>query len=275
MRLACNVAFVWPGRRQAGARIACCVQPVAVDAGTSLAISPAPPSPSSCYCSRGVELGYADLKSLIIGSVDKVADGADKVITGGRLNVTAAMLGLEAMLTSRGVGPAITPQLIVSSPPPPPPPPPPSPVAMPPPMLPAPAYLVMAVAAPVCGMSPLRSLNSATQSSTQGTSRANLAIDGECRKRRVWQGSCSQTREWRACLPACPPACPPCLACLLAQLLAQLPDQLVAQTCWPAKADGSDLHAATGSGTDHPQSSQCPPQHIHPAHPLSHHPTPL
>ena len=147
-----------------------------------------------------MELGYADLKSLIIGSVDKVDDGADKVITGGRLNVTAAMLGLEALLTTRGVGPAVVPAI---SPPPPPSPPPPSPAPPPPPLpLAAQPSVLMAVTPPVCGMSPLRSLNSATQSSSQGANKANLAIDGECRKRRVWQGSCSQTSECKGCSPS-------------------------------------------------------------------------
>jgi hypothetical protein len=145
-----------------------------------------------------VELGYADLKSLIIGSVDKVDDGTDKVITGGRLNVTAAMLGLESLLTTRGARPVVVPP---TSPPPPPSSPPPSPAPPPPPLpLAAQPSVVMAVTPPVCGMSPLRSLNSATQSSSQGANKANLAIDGECRKRRVWQGSCSQTSECRGLL---------------------------------------------------------------------------
>lgn len=160
-----------------------------------------PPSDPPSLSSRGVTLGYADLKKLIIETVDKVPDGADKVITGGRLNVTAAMLALEAMLNARGAQPAGgqpalspaeegaggSPQepAVVS--------PTPDGSESPPPPLPVPSP-----AAPpgkVCGGSPLAGLNSASQSSTSGASKANFAIDGNCVKRRVTQGSCSQTRE--------------------------------------------------------------------------------
>ncbi|PRW20948.1 peptidase S8 isoform A [Chlorella sorokiniana] len=152
--------------------------------------------------SRGVTLGYADLKKLIIDTVDKVPDGADKVITGGRLNVTAAMLALETMLNERGAPPAggqpaggqpaIPPgdggsggqePTVVS-------PPPDSPVSPP---LPSPSPTPAAAPGKVCGGSPLAGLNSASQSSTSGTSKANLAIDGDCIKRRLTQGSCAQT----------------------------------------------------------------------------------
>lgn len=146
-------------------------------------------------CSRGVTLGYADLKSLILNSVDKVADGADKTITGGRLNVSAAMTALGQLLVQRG---AITPVSLPTASPPPAPRP---PAPRPPPAGGA-VYnggTSLAFAAPVCGTSPLRGLNSATQSSTVLTYQANHAIDGECKKRRLWQGSCSRTSEPRAC----------------------------------------------------------------------------
>lgn len=137
-------------------------------------------------------LGYAEMKKLIVESVDKVTDGADKTITGGRLNVTAAMLALDAMLEGKNSSaapaapaqpavpapatPAVQPAVQTAQPQPPATPSKPAPTA-------------------VCGTSPLAGLSSATQSSTAGGSKANLAIDGECRKRRVWQGSCAQTRE--------------------------------------------------------------------------------
>lgn len=149
-------------------------------------------------------LGYAELKKLIIETVDKVPDGADKVITGGRLNVTAAMLALEAMLNERGASPAggqpaLNPaeggtggqETAVVSPPSDSPVPPPLPSPTPSPAPPG----------KVCGGSPLAGLNSASQSSTSGTSKANLAIDGDCIKRRVTQGSCAQTRERPAASP--------------------------------------------------------------------------
>lgn len=153
--------------------------------------------------SRGVTLGYADLKSLILNSVDKVADGADKTITGGRLNVSAAMTALGQLLVQRG---AITPVSLPTASPPPPPRP---PAPRPPPAGGA-VYnggTSLAFAAPVCGTSPLRGLNSATQSSTVLTYQANHAIDGECKKRRLWQGSCSRTKLqenpwWAVKLPA-------------------------------------------------------------------------
>lgn len=160
----------------------------------------APPSGPSLLCpySRGVTLGYAELKKLIIETVDKVPDGADKVITGGRLNVTAAMLALDAMLNERGAPPAggqptLNPaegetggqETAVVSPPSDSPVPPPLPSPLPSPAPPG----------KVCGGSPLAGLNSASQSSTSGTSKANFAIDGDCIKRRVTQGSCAQTRE--------------------------------------------------------------------------------
>lgn len=165
-----------------------------------------PASRHSTRRSRGVTLGYADLKKLIIETVDKVPDGADKVITGGRLNVTAAMLALEAMLDQRGVPPAsgqpaIAPpedggagaggqETAVVSPPPD------SPAA---PAQPSPVPSPIAPPGKVCGGSPLAGLNSASQSSTSGTSKANFAIDGDCVKRRVMQGSCAQTRERLVC----------------------------------------------------------------------------
>lgn len=138
-------------------------------------------------------LVYGDLKSLIVSSVDKVPGAANKTITGGRLNVAAAISALDALLTSRGV-----PKLQAPSPSPPPSaPPPPSPLPPPPQPTSLPSSNATVAVSPiaVCGTTPLAGLNSATQSSTAGGARANLAIDGECRKRRVWQGSCSQTSE--------------------------------------------------------------------------------
>ncbi len=132
------------------------------------------------------------MKSLIVSSVDKVPGAANKTITGGRLNVAAAMSALDAMLTARGV-----PKLAPASPPPPSPPPP-SP-ALPLPVLPVQpngSAVIATSPSTVCGTTPLAGLNSATQSSTSGAANANLAIDGDCRMRRVWQGSCSQTSEW-------------------------------------------------------------------------------
>ncbi|KAL4451625.1 hypothetical protein ABPG75_007287 [Micractinium tetrahymenae] len=151
--------------------------------------------------SRGVTLSYGEMKSLIVSSVDKVPGAANKTITGGRLNVAAAMSALDALLTSRGVPKLATPS---PSPPPPSPPPPPPPS---PPTQPSGSATVATSPGVVCGTTSLAGLNSATQSSTAGSAKANLAIDGECRKRRVWQGSCSQTSRqasawWAVKLPA-------------------------------------------------------------------------
>ncbi|PSC76977.1 peptidase S8 [Micractinium conductrix] len=147
--------------------------------------------------SHGITLGYAELKSLILSSVDKVDDGADKVITGGRLNVTASMLALQVLLASRGVQNPLGEPSAASPPPPSPPPPrpsppPPRPASPPPPA--AGTYMSAGIdTAVVCGTTPLRGLGSATQSSTNGVYDANLAIDGVCTKKRMWQGSCAQT----------------------------------------------------------------------------------
>jgi hypothetical protein len=139
-----------------------------------------------------VTLGYADLKSLIVGSVDRVPDAADKTITGGRLNVSAAMTALEALLVQCGAVALSRPPSPVRRPPPPRPRP-------PPPVPSGPGVAILGagggVAAPVCGTSPLRGLNSAAQSSTVRGYGANAAIDGECKKKRLWQGSCARTSE--------------------------------------------------------------------------------
>lgn len=146
--------------------------------------------------SAGVTLGYSELKQLIVSSVDKVQDAADKTITGGRLNVTAAMLALDAMLAQRGGGgpqPASgAPGAAGTQPV--------APVAPNPnpPVQPAapqpPATNGTQPPALVCGGSALAGLNSAVQSSTAGGAKANAAIDGKCSKQ-VQLGSCSQTRE--------------------------------------------------------------------------------
>lgn len=168
--------------------------------------------------SRGVTLTYGEMKSLITASVDRVAAASDKTITGGRLNVAAALVALDMMLTARGVSKAVVPQTQLSPPspplprpPPPPRPSPPPPTSLPPPTAPGGAGAGVAVASPpVCGTTVLRGLNSATQSSTNGVYRGNLAIDGDCRKRRVALGSCSQTTSqpnswWAVKLPAARP----------------------------------------------------------------------
>lgn len=174
-------------------------------------LTPTARCPHPLVCSRGVTLGYAELKKLIIDSVDKVPDGADKVITGGRLNVTRAADQLEALLAAKGAAPVATPgaqpavQPQVPN------------TTVPTPLRPTPlpGGSGGTTGGPVCGTSQLAGLSSATQSSTAGSSKANLAIDGECRKRRVWQGSCAQTREstWAAvyasgrCSSAAPLVC--------------------------------------------------------------------
>lgn len=139
-------------------------------------------------------LGYAELKKLIIDSVDRVQDGSDKTITGGRLNATRAADELEKLLAAKGAAPAATPAAQQPQAPQAPN----ATVPLPPPKPtnPLPGGSGGTTGGPVCGTSQLAGLSSATQSSTAGGSKANLAIDGECRKRRVWQGSCAQTREW-------------------------------------------------------------------------------
>ena len=157
----------------------------------------------------GATLSYSDMKALIMGSVDKVTDAADKTITGGRLNMTAAVLALSALMTQRGIfAPPPSPPAAATSPPP-------SggsssPLSASPALLLTPPGSASAATRtppfaptapnmrPVCGTTGLKG-QPANQSSTASggySVAAGNAVDGNCSKRRISQGSCAQTREF-------------------------------------------------------------------------------
>lgn len=65
-----------------------------------------PLAPDCCDpCSRGVQLSYAEVKSLLLSSTDPCpAESAGATQTGGRLNVGSAMAALALLLHERGDG---------------------------------------------------------------------------------------------------------------------------------------------------------------------------
>ena len=71
-------------------------------------IPPPPTPPSRLACrSQGVQLSHIETKRLLLSSVDPSAspETAATTITGGRLNVAAAMQALALLLKSRGLPP--------------------------------------------------------------------------------------------------------------------------------------------------------------------------